>query len=228
MGDMEPHHTKGHRARVRDRFLKAGVDGLSDYELLEMILMAAIPRRDVKPLAKDMLKDFGSYPAILSARMDRLLEYPGLGKSAVALIKVVEASVATMTRAKIDGVSIVTSWNALIDYLKSVMAHLSHEQFRVLYLGSNGKIISDAILSEGDGMSVQISARDIVAKALSLDASGIVLAHNHPSGSAKPSQSDIETTRSIASVCDPLGIKLHDHIILTKSEIVSFKDLGLL
>ncbi|UTW56574.1 DNA repair protein RadC [Kordiimonas sp. SCSIO 12610] len=223
-----PEYAKGHRARLRDRFLKGGVDGLADYELLEMLLMAAIPRKDVKPLAKDLIKDFGSYAAVLSAPLARLQEYPGLGASAVALLKTVEASVHELTKSAVHNKPVLSSWDALITYLKSTMSHLENEQFRVIYLNTAGEILLDDVLSDGDGHKVSVSPRHIVQKALSVDARSLILAHNHPSGLANPSKADINSTNEIIEACKPLEIIVHDHLILSNSDYISFKALGLL
>ncbi len=221
-------YAKGHRERLRDRFLKGGVDGLADYELLEMLLMTAIPRKDVKPLAKDLLKDFGSYPAVLSASTERLLAYSGLGKTAVATLKTVEASVHAFMKSEIADKPVLSSWNALIAYLKTSIAHLSVEQFRVVYLNSGGEIILDDIVSEGSGHSVNVTPRSIVQKALSIDARSLILAHNHPSGHAEPSQADIVATNAVIDACKPLEIIVHDHLIFSKNDFISFKTLGLI
>jgi DNA repair protein RadC len=223
-----PDYAKGHRERLRDRFLKGGVDGLSEYELLEILLMAAIPRKDVKPLAKDLIKDFGSYPAVLAAPIDRLLAYTGLGKSAVAILKTVEASLQAYTRNAISEKPVLSSWDALITYLKTSIATLSYEQFRIIYLNAGGEIILDDIVSEGTDQSVHVTPRSIVQKALRIDARSLILVHNHPSGHVQPSQADIVATNAIIDACKPLEIIVHDHLIFSKSDFISFKTLGLI
>lgn len=223
-----PEYAKGHRERLRDRFLKGGVNGVEDYELLEMLLMAAIPRKDVKPLAKDLIRDFGSYAAVLSAPTDRLLGYSGLGKTAVAILKTVEASVHEFTKSAVQDKAVLSSWDALIDYVRSSIAHLSHEQFRILYLNSVGEIILDDIAASGVDRLVTISPRNIVQKALSLDARSLILVHNHPSGCAEPSKADIASTHDIIQACKPLEIIVHDHLIFSNRDYISFKTLGLI
>ena len=223
-----PEYAKGHRERLRDRVLKGGIDGLADYELLEMLLMAAIPRKDIKPLAKDLLKDFGSYAAVLSAPIDRLLDYKGLGKTAVALLKTVEASVHEFSESHVSDKPVLSSWDALIDYLRVSMAHLRKEQFRVIYVSLSGEIILDDILADGVDNLVNVSPRNIVQQALSVDARSLILAHNHPSGCVEPSKADIKATKDIIEACIPLEIIVHDHLIFSKRDYISFKDLGLI
>lgn len=221
-------HKSGHRARLRARFLKAGGDALADYELLELILMSAIPRRDVKPLAKSLIAKFGSYARVLSADPARLMTFDGLGEGAVAAIKAVEASVHHLTRAEVMDSPVISSWDALIAYLRAKMAHSQREQVRVLYLDRKNVLIADEEQAEGTVDHAPLYPREVVRRALELHATAIILVHNHPSGDPKPSKGDIVMTRAVGEACSKLEITLHDHVVIGRFGEASFKTLGLL
>lgn len=218
----------GHRARLRDRFLKSGGVGMPDYELLELILMLAIPRRDVKPLAKATIAHFGSYAAVLSAEVSALRAVKGLGETAVAAIKSVQASAVFLARSEAQGKPILTNWEAVSAYLQSAMAHLPREQFRLLFLDKKNALIADEALSDGTIDQTAVYPREILRRALSLDASALILVHNHPSGDPSPSQMDITMTKEVSEACGKVGVQVHDHIIIGKFGQTSFKALGLI
>ena len=223
-----PKYAAGHRARLRARFLKSGADGLADYELLELLLCAAIPRRDVKPLAKDLVKAFGGYGGVLKATAKQLEQFPGMGDAAISVIKAVDASVVHLTREEVLNRPVVSSWDALIAYLRAEMAHDKTEQVRVMFLDRKNVLIADEKQSEGTVDHAPLYPREVVKRALELHASAIILVHNHPSGDPKPSRGDIAMTREVAEACSKLDIRVHDHVIIGRFGHISFKTMGLL
>lgn len=224
----KPDHRHGHRARLRERFLKGGADALADYELLELILCLAIPRRDVKPLAKDLINNLGSYAGVLGADVEALRVFSGLGDGAVAAIKAVEASALVLTRKAAQDKPILSNWDAVTDYLHSAMAHLPREQFRLLLLDRKNALVADEVLSDGTVNETAVYPREIVKKALGHNASALILVHNHPSGDPAPSKADIRMTAEIKKICDSVGLAVHDHIIVGKYGHTSFRQAGLL
>lgn len=221
-------HRHGHRARLRERFLKGGADALADYELLELILMLAIPRRDVKPLAKKLIADFGSYPAVLAAEPEALMAADGLGESAVAAIKSVQASAMVLARAQASERPVLSNWKAVAAYLQGSMAGLVREQFRLLFLDRQNRLLADEVLSDGTVDHAPVYPREVVRRALANNATAIILVHNHPSGDARPSPDDVSMTREIQDACKRIGIQIHDHIVVGAGGQASFRDLGLL
>jgi DNA repair protein RadC len=223
----EPHHL-GHRERLRERFLAGGADALPDYEMLELVLFAAIPRRDVKPLAKSLLTRFGSFAEVIAAPRNRLLEIDGIGENVVAQLKIVEAAALRLAKTKLIGKSALSSWQALIDYCKAAMARAVREEFRVLFLDRKNVLIADELQGTGTIDHTPVYPREIVKRALELGASALILVHNHPSGDPSPSRADIDMTREIAAAALPLKIAVHDHLVIGRKGHVSFKSLGLL
>ena len=221
-------HYLGHRARLRDRFLKGGAEALPDYELLEMVLFAAIPRGDVKPLAKALLARFGSFDEVLSASRERLLEVKGVGDAVVSQLKVIEAAALRLSRTKLLGRPALSSWPALLDYVTAAMARNSHEEFRILFLDRKNALIADEVQGQGTVDHTPVYPREIVKRALELAASALILVHNHPSGDPTPSKADIDMTREIANAARALRIVVHDHIVVARGGVLSFKSLGLL
>jgi DNA repair protein RadC len=221
-------HRHGHRARLRERFLESGGVGMPDYELLELILMMAIPRRDVKPLAKELIAQFGSYAALLSADVETLRTVKGLGEGSIAAIKTVKASADRLGLSEAKVQTILSNWEAVSAYLQSTMAHLTREQFRLLFLDRKNALIADEVLSEGTVDQTAVYPREVLKKALALDASALILVHNHPSGDSTPSQMDIVMTKEVSQVCEKVGVKVHDHIIVGKFGQTSMNALGLL
>ena len=222
-----PHYT-GHRARLRERFLKAGGDALADYELLELILFRASPRRDVKPLAKTLLQKFGSFADTLAASPGRLAEVAGLGESAIAELKMIQAAALRLAQAQILNRPAIGSWQALLDYCTASMATHPTEQFRILFLDRKNVLIADEIQQKGTVDHTPVYPREVVKRALELGASTIILVHNHPSGDVTPSRADIEMTKLVVKAGEGVGIKVHDHLIIGRQAHASFKTLRLI
>lgn len=220
--------TAGHRARLKARFRKGGADALADYELLELVLMSAIPRRDVKPLAKALIREFGSYAETISATPERLMEISGVGDNVVTTLKLIEASAQKLGQGIILEKPVLSNWKALINYCSSQMAYQKTEQFRVLFLDRQNRLIADVKMQEGTVDHTPVYPREIIKRALELQSTAIILVHNHPSGDPTPSRDDISMTKKIEEVGKPLGILLHDHLIISKSGHSSFKSMGLI
>jgi DNA repair protein RadC len=225
--EAEPHYL-GHRDRLRERFLLGGADTLPDYELMELVLFAAIPRRDVKPLAKALLAKFGSFADVIAAPRERLLETDGIGEGVVTQLKVIEAAALRLAKTRLIGRPALSSWAALLDYCAAAMARGVREEFRVLFLDRKNILIADEVQSAGTIDHTPVYPREIVKRALELGASAMILVHNHPSGDPTPSRADIEMTREIAAAAKPLKIAIHDHLVVGRSGHASFKSLGLL
>ena len=224
--DKKPHY-HGHRQRLRERFLKGGPDSLPGYELLELILFGALRQGDVKPLAKRLIDQFGSLAAVFSAEISAL-ENAGLGETTIATLKATQAAALHLSRAQLLEEPILSSWQALLDYCRAAMGHDRTEAFRILFLDRRNRLIKDEVQQRGTVDHTPVYPREAVKRALELGATALILVHNHPSGDATPSQADIEMTKKIAAAADPLGIVLHDHLIMTRSEEASFKAMGLL
>ncbi len=223
----KPHYHE-HRQRLRARFMDAGADALPDYELLELLLFLAIPRRDVKPVAKRLIDTFGSFAEVISAEPARLLEVEGIGEAAVVTLKTVQASAQRLTRGPVGDHATIGSWDTLVDYCRTVMAFKTTEQFRVLYLDRKNGLIADEVQGHGTVDHTPVYAREVVKRALEVAASAVILVHNHPSGDPTPSKADIEITRHVADAAGKLGIAVHDHVIVAKRGHASFRELGLL
>lgn len=223
-----PSYIGDHRKRLRTRFMQGGAQALPDYELLELVLFRAIPRRDVKPLAHALMAQFGDFNRVLSAPLARLRDVPGVGEAVITELKVVEAAAQRMARSRVLQQHVVSSWDALLDYCHTTMAHRETEQFRVLYLDRKNVLIADEEQAKGTVDHVPVYPREVAKRALELNASALILVHNHPSGDPTPSQSDISMTDQIAAACNALGLTLHDHLIIGKSRELSFKSEGYL
>lgn len=223
----DPHYL-GHRARLRERFQKGGPDALADYELLELYLYQALPRRDVKPVAKLLLAHFGGLGGVLGASEDALAGVKGVGSVAAQALKVAHALSTRALRERVDKRTIIGSWDALLDYCRAHMAHNATEQFRVLFLDVKNGLISDEVQQEGTINHVQLYPREVVGRALALGAAAVILVHNHPSGDPTPSAADIEMTKQVASAGKPLGVTVHDHLIIGRDGHASFRALGLI
>ena len=223
----EPHHV-GHRDRLRERFLKSGGEGVQDYELLEMILFAAIPRRDVKPLAKDLLKEFGSISGILSAGVEELQKVKGLSENAAILFKTVHALSKKMLWADIEKQPVLSSWQKLLDYCHVAMAHEKREHFRILFLNRKNQLMADEVQQTGTVDQAAVYPREVVKRALDLGATAIILVHNHPSGDPTPSKADIDLTNEIIRAAGTMDILVHDHLIISRNGHTSLKAMGLL
>jgi DNA repair protein RadC len=226
MTSDESSHYYGHRDRLRARFLEVGGDALPDYELLELILFRSIPRRDVKPIAKELLKRFGTFAEVLAAPPARLMEV--LGESVVTDLKIVEASARRIARGAVAKRPVLSSWAAVIDYCRTAMAFMDKEQFRLLFLDKRNALIADEVQQSGTVDHTPVYPREVVKRALELSASALILVHNHPSGDPTPSAADISMTREIIEVAKPLGITVHDHIIVGREGHASLKGLKLI
>jgi DNA repair protein RadC len=226
--DSAKPHFHGHRQRLRERFMAGGGDALPDYELLELVLAQAIPRGDVKPLAKLLLGKFGGFTEVIAAEPARLEEIKGVGPAVVAQFKVVQEAAKRMARGKVLNRPVLGSWDALIDYCSIAMAHNPIEQVRVLYLDKKNVLIADEMQQKGTIDHTPVYPREVVKRALELGATAMILVHNHPSGNPQPSKADIEMTRQIVTAAKNLGIVVHDHVVIGKGQYASFKSLGLL
>jgi DNA repair protein RadC len=227
-GFSEAPHYHGHRERLRDRFREAGADALSDYELLEMVLFRALPRRDVKPLAKTLVNRFGSFAEVVHAPEARLRETSGLGDAAVTELKLIAATASRVAKGQLKQRTVLSSWSAVIDYCRAAMAFADKEQFRILFLDKRNQLIADELQQVGTVDHTPVYPREVVKRALELSATAIILVHNHPSGDPTPSTADIQMTKSIVAISSPLGISVHDHIIVGKNGHASLKGLRLM
>jgi DNA repair protein RadC len=221
-------HFRGHRERLRERFSKGGADAVPDYELLELVLYAAIPRRDVKLLAKTLLARFGTFADVLAAPGPRLKEIAGVGDAVVMQLKIVEAAALRMVKTQVIGRPVLSSWSGLINYCTAAMARDPREQFRVLFLDRKNVLVADEVQARGTVDHTPVYPREIVKRALELSASAIILVHNHPSGDPTPSRADIDMTRQITGAAKALSIAVHDHLVIGLKGHASFKALGLL
>ncbi len=220
--------TAGHRERLRARFLKGGADAMPDYELLELTLFAALPRRDTKPLAKALLARFGSFAEVIAAPRARLLEVKGVGETVANHLKVVEAAAPRLAKTGVMGRPALSSWTALLDYCTAAMARSEIEEFRVLFLDRKNVLIADEVQTRGTVDHAPVYPREIVKRALELSASALILVHNHPSGDPTPSRADIAMTREIVTAAKALSLAVHDHLVIGRAGHSSFKSLGLL
>ena len=225
--DDNPHHGMGHRARLRARLLAGGEAALADHEVIEYLLMTAIPRRDVKPLAKSLLARFGGLAGVFNADPAALAKHPGMGETSAAALKIVALATRRLARTGVQESPVLSSWQALIEYLTIDMAHLKHERVRVLYLDTRNRLVLDDLLTDGSLDEAAIHPREVVKKALDVGAAALILVHNHPSGSPEPSRADVQITNRIAEAGRLLGITVHDHVIIGKEGNVSLKAKGL-
>lgn len=223
----EPHY-HGHRDRLRARFLAAGAEKLPDYEVLELLLFGVIPRKDTKPIAKALLAKFGSFDEVLAASPEALMTVDGIKDSAAAMLKAVQASIQLALQTRVRNADVISSWNALLDYCKARMAHEAIEQFRLLYLDRKNKLIADEAQQKGTVDHTPVYPREVAKRAIEMNASAVIMVHNHPSGDPRPSQPDIEMTRKIKDALAAVGITLHDHVIVSRGGPLSFRAQGLL
>ncbi|MCF2871431.1 DNA repair protein RadC [Octadecabacter sp. G9-8] len=223
-----PSYLSDHRKRLRHRFLTGGAKAMPDYEILELTLFRVIPRQDVKPLARRLIDTFGDLNGVLSAPIARLERVDGVGTAVALELKVMETVTHRMARAKIMQRHVISSWDAVLDYCHTVMAHRDTEQFRVLFLDRKNVLIADEEQGAGTVDHVPVYPREVVKRALELNASAMILVHNHPSGDPTPSDEDIAMTNQIANAAKALSISLHDHLIIGRSRELSFKSQGLI
>lgn len=222
-----PAHYHGHRDRLRKRFQTGGEKALEDYELLELILFRLIPRRDTKPIAKELLTKFGTLSEVFGAPTKRLQEVKGIGENVALDLKLIATISQRTLKSEIRNKHVLGSWSSLIDYCHSAMAHEKREQFRILFLDKKNVLIADEVQQTGTIDHTPVYPREVVKRALELSATAIILVHNHPSGDPTPSRADIDMTKTITETAKPLGIVVHDHIIIGKEGYVSFKALRL-
>ena len=222
-----PSHA-GHRQRLRARFIEGGPDALPDYELLEMVLFRAIPRRDTKPLAKALIAHFGSFNEVITAPVDRLTEVTGVSEGVATELKLIQAAALRLAKSAVMDRPAISSWSALVDYCSAAMAYETTEQFRVLFLDRKNVLIADEIQSRGTIDHTPVYPREVIKRALELGASAIILVHNHPSGDPSPSRADVEMTKKIEDAAKPLGVAVHDHLVIGKGQHASLRQLGLL
>jgi DNA repair protein RadC len=220
--------TQGHRARLRGRLLDAGGEALLDHELLEYLLMLAMPRIDTKPIAKALLREFGGIGGVLAADPLALTRVPKMGEAGAAAVKVAQALGLRLLQAEVAARPVLANWQALLDYLRADMAHHAVERFRVLHLNTRNMLIRDELMSEGTIDQTAVYVRDVIRRALELGSAALILVHNHPSGDPSPSRADIEVTRAIADVGRSLNISVHDHIIMGSSGHASLRAKGLI
>jgi DNA repair protein RadC len=224
----EPPHYHGHRQRLRERFLTAGADALSDYELLEMVLFTAQPRRDMKPLAKTLLKKFGAFADVIHAPEPLLREVDGIGEATIIQLRLIAAAANRIAKGELKQKHALSSWQDVITYCRTSMAFAEKEQFRLLFLDKRNQLIADEVQQTGTVDHTPVYPREVIKRALELSATAIILVHNHPSGDPTPSQADIRMTKAIVDIAKPLGIAVHDHIIVGRNGHTSLKGSGLM
>ncbi len=227
MSDGKPHYL-GHRQRLRERFLQGGAEGMPDYELLELVLFAAKPRSDVKPLAKQLLRSFGSFADVISADPARLREVKGMGDASVVAVKAVQAAALRLMREQVVNQPALSSWNAVLDYMQARIGRSKIEEFHIIYLDRKNVVLADEAQQKGTIDHTPVYPREVVKRALELGAAALILVHNHPSGDPTPSRSDIDMTKQIQRAAKAVDIALHDHVIIGRGKHASFKSMGLL
>ena len=224
----EAPHFHGHRERLRARFLKAGAENLPDYEILELLLFGVIPRKDTKPIAKALLAKFGSFDEVLAASPEALMGVDGIKDGAAAMLKAVQASIQLALQTRVRAADVISSWDDLLAYCKARMAHEPTEQFRLIYLDRKNKVIADEAQQRGTVDHTPVYPREVVKRALELNASALIMCHNHPSGDPTPSRADIEMTRKVKDAAAAVNITLHDHVIVSRGGHTSFRSQGLI
>ncbi len=221
-------HRSGHRQRLRDRFRQGGADAMPDYELLEMVLFRVFPRGDTKPVAKRLLAQFGTFAEVVNAAPERLMEIEGIGERAVDEIKLIRAAALRLLRGEVMGRKVLGSWNAVIDYVKAAQAYDARESLRILFLDKKNQLIADEVQQQGTVDHTPVYVREVIRRSIELSATAIILVHNHPSGDPTPSRADIDMTRQIVEAAKPLGVAVHDHIIVGRTGHASLKGLRLI
>jgi DNA repair protein RadC len=221
-------HYQGHRARLRQRFRDNGADTFPDYELLEMLLFRAIPRRDTKPIAKELIAKFGSFAEVINAPEARLKDIDGIGEAVITELKIIKASALRLMQGELAKKPIISSWQAMLNYCVAAMAHEQREQFRIIFLDKHNQVIADEIQAEGTVDHTPVYVREVVRRSLEVGATAIILVHNHPSGDPTPSQADISMTKKIMGALEKINILVHDHIIVGRDGHASLKQLQLI
>jgi DNA repair protein RadC len=227
-GETEPAHYLGHRERLRTRLREAGPDAIADYELLELVLFRAIPRRDVKPLAKALIARFGSFAEAIAARPERLAEVEGMSAASINEFKILEAGAKRFAKGVAKKRLSLGSWSEVVDYCRTAMAFSDREEFRILFLDKRNGLIADEVQGTGTVDHTPVYPREVVRRALELSATAILLVHNHPSGDPSPSTADVKMTLEIIAVAAPLGVTVHDHLIVGRQGYASLRSLRLI
>jgi DNA repair protein RadC len=229
LGEAAPAaHYLGHRERLREKFRKGGAAALAEYELLELLLFTLIPRRDIKPLAKRLIAEFGSLAEAIAAPLARLAAVPGIGETTATNFKILHAAAMSVTGGAVRGRAVLGSWSQVIEYCRTAMAFEEREHFRILFLDKKNQLIRDEVQQSGTVDHTPVYPREVVRRALELSATALILVHNHPSGDPTPSRADIEMTRRIIEAAAPLGIVVHDHIVIARNGHASMKGLKLI
>jgi DNA repair protein RadC len=216
----------GHRDRLRARFAAGGADSMPDYELMELVLFRALPRRDVKPIAKRLIARFGSFAEAVAAPVERLAEVEGMGASAALDLRIIAAAAQRFAKGAVANRQVLSSWTSVLDYCRTAMAFAEREEFRVLFLDKRNQLIADEVQQRGTVDHTPVYPREVVRRALELSATAVILVHNHPSGDPSPSGADIRMTKDIITIAQPMGISVHDHIIVGRNGHASLKGLG--
>lgn len=226
-GEAEPHYV-GHRQRLRQRFAQFGAEAMPDYELLELVLFRAVPRRDVKPMAKALIRRFGSFAEVVMAPVELITEVPEVTPNIAGELKLMGAVAQRIARGEVMKRPLLSSWSAVLDYIRTAMAFAEKEQFRILFLDKRNVLIADELQQTGTVDHTPVYPREVARRALDLSATAVLLVHNHPSGDPTPSQADIAMTREIVNVLKPLGVIVHDHVIIGRDGHASMKGLRLI
>jgi len=226
--EPQPAHYLGHRARLRARLREAGPDAVADYELLELVLFRAVPRRDVKPLAKALVARFGSFAEAIAARPERLAEIEGMTAASIDEFKILEAGARRFAKGAVNKRLPLGSWSEVVDYCRTAMAFSDREEFRILFLDKRNGLIADEVQGSGTVDHTPVYPREIVRRALELAATAVVLVHNHPSGDPTPSSADVRMTQDIIALATPLGVAVHDHLIVGRHGHASLKGMRLI
>jgi DNA repair protein RadC len=221
-------HYHDHRARLRAKFEQQGAEALADYELLELMLFRMIPRRDTKPIAKDLIARFGDLASVLAAEPVRLAEVDGVGKSVALELKIIQAGFERAARSEVKRRPVLGSWSKLVDYCRLALRHETKEQFRVLFLDVKNQLIADEVMGEGTVDHAPVYPREVIRRALLLQASAMVLVHNHPSGDPTPSSADVAITKEVVRAAEAFSLKVHDHIVIGSLGVSSLRSLGLM
>ena len=224
---QKPHYL-GHRERLREKFLEQGSDALADYEIVELLLTLARPRIDCKPIAKALLKQFGTLPAVMAAHPDALRSVPDVGESTITALKLVQAAAQRMLKREVLDKPVLDSWNRVLDYCHSVMAHQREEQLRLFFLDGRNALVADEMQSKGTVNHTPLYVREVVKRALELGASALIMAHNHPTGDPSPSRDDIALTREVRNALRAVGVSLHDHIIIGRKGHCSLRSMNVI
>ena len=228
VGETAAPHYAGHRERLRERAQAGGLTALPDYEVLELYLFRSARMGDVKPKAKALLARFGSLGAVLSASLPELMSVAGIGEVAALDLKLVHEMALRMGREPATRRTVISSWSALLSYVRMALQHEAREQVRVLYLDRKNQLIADEVTNHGTVDHAPVYPREIVRRALELSASSVILVHNHPSGDPTPSKADVEITQAVVAAGKPLGVSVHDHLVVGREGVVSFKAKGLM